>query len=102
MLERFAPTIERDTPREQASEPGLVGASKRVGRHLVVPAVGIDNAKHDVVVAHHDAVEAADVEVKLVAGCGDDRKTKDPGGCRDAKTIADDGQCSGAFHDYIG
>jgi hypothetical protein len=73
------------------SEPGLVGVGKRIGHHLVVPAVGVDGAKHNVVVADHDAVEAADVEVKLVAGCGDTRKTKDPGGCRDAKTTADDG-----------
>src|SRR3977135_3475767 len=34
MLERLAPTLERDAARDQPRKPALVRAGERVGRHL--------------------------------------------------------------------
>src|SRR3954471_3879820 len=51
-FERFAEAIERHAPRDQAREPGAVGAGERFGSHLIVTKVGIHGAEHRAVVKH--------------------------------------------------
>src|SRR5215213_11326218 len=76
-FQRLAPALERNAARDHASEPILVGARQRIGRHLIVPAVGVDAAEHDVVVEHERAVEAADIDFEFITWLGDTGETKD-------------------------
>src|ERR1700730_2338997 len=78
MLERLAPTLERDPACDQPREPALLRGYERIGRHLIVPAVGVDGADHGVVGEHHGAVETTDVEVEYLSRLADTRQTDDP------------------------
>src|SRR5262249_59018498 len=71
VLERLVPALERDSTRNQPGKPTLVRAHERGRRHLVVPPIGIDRPEDDVVVEHHGAVEAADIDVAHLSRLGD-------------------------------
>ena len=54
----------RNSARDQAPQPVLVGAGECLRGHLVVPAIGVDRAKDAIIVEHHGAIEPADIDVK--------------------------------------
>ena len=101
-LECLVPALERDTPRDQPSKPGLVCASERLRRHLVVPMVGVDRAEHSLIVEHHGAIDPADIEIEHLSRFGDAGQADDPGRCHGTETTANDGRSSGAFDQDIG
>ena len=74
---------------------------QRVRRHLVVHAVGVDGAEHDVVVEHRDAIEAPDVERRLVVAA-DAGEADDAARRRAAEHAGDHRRRAGAFDDDIG
>src|SRR6516164_9912675 len=71
VLERLVPALEWDSTRNQPSKPTLVRAHERGRRRLVVPPIGLDRPEDDVVVEHHGAVEAADIDVEHLSRLGD-------------------------------
>src|SRR5216683_1128308 len=101
VLQRLAPARQRYAARDQAPEPVLVGARERVGRHLVMPAIGVDGAEHGVVVEHRGAVEATDIELEDLAGLGDPGQADDAGGGGRPEAVADHRRHAGALHQYV-
>jgi hypothetical protein len=100
-LERFLPCHKRDTSSDDPPQPALVGPRERVSRHLIVAAVCIHSAKHDVVLEHDVAVEAAEVDrqrpaARRHAGQADDAEGGVVGHRRGADPVL---RLAGLLHD---
>ena len=67
-FERLGPAIERNPPRDQPIKPFRGGARKRLRRHLIMHAIGVDGAEYGVVVEHQGAVDEPDIDLELASG----------------------------------
>src|SRR5690242_18887561 len=63
--------------------------------------VGIDGAEHGIIVKHHGAIEAANVEIKIVTGRRNTEQTNNSGRAGAPKRVAYDAWHAGAFHQNI-
>ena len=65
VLQCLIPMGERDTARNQASQPAAVGTLQCIRCHLVMPVVGIDRTEDDVVLQDQRPVEATDIQTEV-------------------------------------
>src|SRR6516162_10417115 len=92
----------RGTVRVISRASQRLSARERGRRRLVVPPIGIDRPEYGVVIEHHGAVEAADIDVEHLSGLRDTGQADDSGRRRRVETTADEGRRSRAFHQNVG